>query len=218
MIQKVEVTRPLSDTSFNALAPFLVEVLRQNGHSRGKTSRIQKFSPSKSVQKVWIGHGRSGFLHSGRFPRGISASPSPPKARDHVGLIQETFQQHLKDFTDAIGTIQPDATAEPIDNPDFIPMTYDGIPEKAKQVVKQTLLIDTLIDETISTTFLAKDQSELLAAIKEESDQYEQKVGALSDCIQQAEVWIGRTTTVLDVIVNMGLRPSEEDPEEDFGE
>jgi hypothetical protein len=127
----------------------------------------------------------------------------PRKIRDHIDLIQKQFQELLTVMIDAIGLIQRDAAVDPTKpRPDGrLLMTYDQIPDKAKQVVAHTLRIDALIQEAIDKTLLGEGEEEILASLKKESDEYKEGVESLSEENMKAEVWIDRMKSLMDVVM-----------------
>lgn len=141
-------------------------------------------------------------------------SSAPDKVRDHVGLLQNCFQALLHEMFDILGKIQRDAALDPSTCTAYTLFTYDEIPAAAKSIVEKVLLIDALIDEAVSTTCLAKEESEIFAALKQESDEYARKIQELPELDKKAELWLGRVNQVLEMITKKAL--AIEDEEEDM--
>jgi hypothetical protein len=99
----------------------------------------------------------------------MAASP------DHLGLLQNCFQDLLHLMTDAIGRIQRDAAIDPATvGPEAAQslLKYEEIPRKATEIVTKALQIDALIDEAINETLLGKNEDEIFDSLKSESDLY----------------------------------------------
>lgn len=122
------------------------------------------------------------------------------KLRDHVALLQFSFQDLLLVMTDTIGRISRDAAIDPEANVGYPLFKYEEIPNTAEEIVSKSLLIDALIDEAKETTFLDKSPTEIFQTLKELSDTYEEKVQNLDSELEEADVWMGKIHQVIDVV------------------
>ena len=74
------------------------------------------------------------------------------KMRDYVGMLQDCFQGMLQQMTDLLGRIQRDAAIDPSTDPGYVLFKYEEIPEAAKMLVHQVMVIDAIIDEAAEKT------------------------------------------------------------------
>lgn len=138
------------------------------------------------------------------------------KMRDHVSLIQESFQQLLMGMIDILGCIQRDAhlDLEKLPCTDGI-LKYDDIPVQAKRIVTIALSIDALIDEAMETTCFMMNHDDVINSLKEESRAYENGINELRERDERAKLWRDRIHGMLDLITkSYGHNPEEEDEEE----
>ena len=133
--------------------------------------------------------------------------------RDYVGMLQDCFQGMLQQMTDLLGRIQRDAAIDPSTDPGYVLFKYEEIPEAAKMLVHQVMVIDAIIDEAAEKTNLGSDPSKVLAELKAESDAYERGISELPEMDAKAELWIGRVNNVLEMVSQkvLGLEDEEED-------
>lgn len=120
----------------------------------------------------------------------------PFKLRDHVGLLQDTFQQYLQAIIDSIGRIWRDAGNQ---NNAF---TYEDIPKSAQCIIFQALRIDALIDEAKNSTYLSKPIPEILESIKELSAQNIETTKSLENEIADAESMMLKMNAILDTVAD----------------
>lgn len=138
------------------------------------------------------------------------------KMRDHVSLIQESFQELLTRMINTLGCIQRDAhlDLEKLPSTNGI-LKYEDIPERAKEIIAMTLNIDELIDEAMANTCLAMNHDDIISGLKSESLAYENGVAELRERDEKAKLWIERIHGMLNLITNSyGQNPEEEDEEE----
>lgn len=135
------------------------------------------------------------------------------KVRDYVGLLQDCFQGMLQQMTDLLGRIQRDAAIDPSTDPGYELFKYEEIPEAAKMLVHQVMVIDALIGEAEEKTNLGSDPSKVLEELKAESDAYERGIAELPEMDAKAELWLGRVNNVLEMVSQkvLGLEDEEED-------
>jgi hypothetical protein len=140
------------------------------------------------------------------------------RARDQIGLIQNSFQDLLSLMVDAIGRIQRDAAKDPEKlGPGDAPLfKYEEIPFQARAIVHKVLQIDALLDEAIDRTVIGKEESEIFDALEKESDAFLAGVESLTQQTQEAEIWMARTVELLDLIAvnTLGFQPGDDAEEE----
>lgn len=138
--------------------------------------------------------------------------------RDHVGLLQSSFQDLLRQMYDLIGKIQRDAIYDGEENPEvnYPLFKYEDIPQEAELIIEKVLQIDALIDEADETTYLGKPEPEILNLLEEQSKEYENDVLALSEECNKGNRWLNQITKMLDVIAeNTSWTQTCDDDEDD---
>lgn len=125
---------------------------------------------------------------------------SAPKLRDHVGLLQETFEGLLTQIFITIENIQRDACLPAGTNENQL--KFENLPQLAEDIVKRVKYIDALIDEANKETCIGKDEKEILQSLNDKNQEYERDVESLSENCEQAEKWLGRIRQMLDVIAS----------------
>lgn len=120
-----------------------------------------------------------------------------PLLKDHVGLLQDSFENLLRAMFESIGNIQRNANSNPSQDQDF---TFDKLPSIAEDIVYKVKQIDMLIDQANEQTCIGQDITEIQQSLREKSAEYEKDVASLKDRCDQAEKWLERIRQMLDVI------------------
>ena len=122
------------------------------------------------------------------------------KMKDHVGLLQDSFEEVLNLMFTTITAINRDAAPGNANN-DPNQLKFDQLPGLADQIVKKVKAIDALIDEADQETCIGKDVKEIKESLAEKSAEYEHKVQELEPNCEAARKWIVRIKEMLDVIM-----------------
>ena len=120
--------------------------------------------------------------------------------KDHVGLLQEAFEDLLNTMFKTITEIHRDAAAPPAPG-DQNQLRFEQLPILADQIVKKVKAIDALIDEAAQETCIGKDIKEIKDLLAEGSAEYEQQVRELGPNCDAARKWIVRIKEMLEVIM-----------------
>ena len=104
------------------------------------------------------------------------------KIRDRVGMLQESFEELLRKMQSSIFKIHEGVNCH-------VPV---NVQEQAEDLVKQTLIIDKLIDELEESAFIGCDIESVKRSLEEESAEYEDEVKELGTQCEKARKWLDR--------------------------
>lgn len=121
------------------------------------------------------------------------------KIDDHVGMLQEAFEDLLNTMFTTISNIQKDA-ASPNQGNDPNQIRFEQLPQLADQIVKKTKNIDNIIDRANEETCIGKEMQEIKDTLSQKEKSYKNDVNELKENCAQAEKWLGRIRQMLDVI------------------
>lgn len=118
---------------------------------------------------------------------------------DHVGCLQDSFQDLLNTMFTTISSIQRDA-AIPLQPNDLNQLKFEQLPILADTIVKKVKQIDVLIDVANEETLIGKDIEEIKNSLEKQKQEYQSEVVALSSNCEVAEKWLTKIRSMLDVI------------------